>query len=387
MRDARARARQQQIIDSLIARLAKKAAPQRLAEVYLRQGDLSTLLKRFDAADRALGTALRIGQERDDTTLLRSGLRSLGLLRWHEGRHAEALEITRRALALDRECHDADRGRHRSDEPWQHPQGHRRLCRGARPTGSGARGAGARAGIPGSGATRSTRWPTSIGRWAISIARSTPCSSATRAPASICCRSSARSTSRRSRTSSCSRDASTTALETYRAAVEQSRRARHADGLVQSLRMLGNALLGLGRHDEALPCLQEAAQLFAQLEDRGSEAEMWTGIARILERRSAGRCGSRRGTSCWRSQRKRGDAQGELDAREGLARAMRAQRSRRRRFPPSSRRWRWRRRLASARGRPRSATCSAFSIGSGTDTPPRWSTTKRRSRWCAAARR
>ena len=57
------------------------------------------------------------------------------------------------------------------------------------------------------------------------------------------------------------------ALETYRAAVDLSRRARHADGLVQSLRMLGNALLGLARYDEALPYLQEAAQLFAQLED------------------------------------------------------------------------------------------------------------------------
>ena len=100
------RARQQEIIDSLIAHLAREGSSARLAEIYLRQGDLSTLLKRFDAADRALGTALRIAHERGDTTLLRSGLRSLGLLRWHEGRHAEALDITRRALALDQECHD-----------------------------------------------------------------------------------------------------------------------------------------------------------------------------------------------------------------------------------------------------------------------------------------
>ena len=81
-----------QIIDTLIAQLARDGSSARLAEVYLRQGDLSTLLKRFDAADRALSTALRIGQERGDTTLLRSGLRSLGLLRWHEGRHDEALD-------------------------------------------------------------------------------------------------------------------------------------------------------------------------------------------------------------------------------------------------------------------------------------------------------
>ena len=98
--------------------------------------------------------------------------------------------------------------------------------------------------------------------------------------ASTCCRSSDRSTSPRSRTSSCSRVASKPRSQTYRDAVDLSRRARHAEGLVQSLRMLGNALLGLARYDEALPCLQEAAQLFAQLEDRVSEAEMWTGIAR-----------------------------------------------------------------------------------------------------------
>ena len=63
------RARQQEIIDALIAHLAREGTSARLAEAYLRQGDLSTLLKRFDAADRALGTALRIAQERGDTTL------------------------------------------------------------------------------------------------------------------------------------------------------------------------------------------------------------------------------------------------------------------------------------------------------------------------------
>ena len=93
------RTRQRHIIDSLITHLAGDGSSRRLAEVYLRQGDLSTLLRQFAAADRALATALRIAQEHGDTTLLRSGLRSLGLLRWHEGRHADALKITRRVLA------------------------------------------------------------------------------------------------------------------------------------------------------------------------------------------------------------------------------------------------------------------------------------------------
>ena len=68
--------------------------------------------------------------------------------------------------------------------------------------------------------------------------------------------------------------ASTRALQTYREAVELSRRARHADGLAQSLRTLGEVLFGLGKHEDALPYLQEAAQLFAQLEDPAAEAEM-----------------------------------------------------------------------------------------------------------------
>jgi tetratricopeptide (TPR) repeat protein len=89
------------------------------------------------------------------------------------------------------------------------------------------------------------------------------------------------------------------ALQTYRSAVDLSRRARHAEGLVQALRMLGNALLGLARYDEARPCLEEAADRFAQLEDGASEAEMRAGLAHI-------------------------DVRSELEAREGLARATRA---------------------------------------------------------------
>src|SRR5204862_5200415 len=106
-------------------------------------------------------------------------------------------------------------------------------------------------------------------------------------------------------------------------AVDLSRRVRHAEGLVQSLRMLGNTLLGLARYDEALPYLEEAAQLFAQLEDRVSEAEMRGGIARILELRSPAAA-----AKAWNAvlalHRRRGDVKSELDAREGLARALRA---------------------------------------------------------------
>jgi tetratricopeptide (TPR) repeat protein len=65
-------------------------------------GDLLTLLKRYDAAERALNTAVRLSSERGDTRLERSTLRSVGLLRWHQDRHLEALEIAQKALAFDR---------------------------------------------------------------------------------------------------------------------------------------------------------------------------------------------------------------------------------------------------------------------------------------------
>ena len=84
------------------------------------------------------------------------------------------------------------------------------------------------------------------------------------------------------------------ALRTYRRAVELSQRARHADGHAQSLRALGDVLFGLGRDTEALPCVRQAALLFAQLEDREAEAEMVSRAAAILERmRVPGRGGRR----------------------------------------------------------------------------------------------
>jgi len=315
------RARQQQIIDALITHLAREGSSARLAEVYLRQGDLSTLLKRFDAADRALATALRIGNERGDSTLLRSALRSLGLLRWHEGRHPEALEITQRALVVDRECNDDvavaldltnlgsilramgnfEQARVKLEEALAMPVLHlepkklvytqHNLANVFREMGDVDR------------ALECLHRNDEIARiHLLPIQRSFHLTSI------------AHIQLQQGRIDA--------AVDTYRAAVDLSRRARHADGLVQSLRMLGNALFGLARYEEALPYLREAAELFAQLEDRISEAEMRSGVARILERTAP-----HEAAEAWRAaltlQRSWGNSRGELDAREGLARATR----------------------------------------------------------------
>src|SRR5262249_18762728 len=66
------RRRQQEIIGRLVAHLAPAGPSAGLAEAYLREGDLLTLLKRFSAADRALSTSLRISRELNDARLERN---------------------------------------------------------------------------------------------------------------------------------------------------------------------------------------------------------------------------------------------------------------------------------------------------------------------------
>src|SRR6185312_2372382 len=66
------RSRQQQIVDELVSLLAPSGVSERLVQAYVRQGDLATLLKRFDAADRSLSTALRLCRERGDVPMERN---------------------------------------------------------------------------------------------------------------------------------------------------------------------------------------------------------------------------------------------------------------------------------------------------------------------------
>jgi predicted ATPase/class 3 adenylate cyclase/tRNA A-37 threonylcarbamoyl transferase component Bud32 len=318
------RSRQREIISDLIAHVTPGGPSARLAEAYLRQGNLFTLLKRFDAADRALGTALRVSREQGDTALERNALRSMGLLRWHEGRHAEALAITRNALAIAREHQDelavagdltnlgnilkslGDYAAARStleeamalrtlaDDPKKMVFALHNLANVHRAMGDPER------------AIARLREADEICRThLLPIQRSFHLTSM------------AHIELQQGRLDS--------ALHTYREAIELSRRARHAEGLAQSLRTLGDVLFVLGMGDQALPHLQEAAVLFAQLEDPEAEAEMCSRAAEVLA--NAHRpAESRLEWERVRELRQRlGDIRGQLDALEGIARATREQ--------------------------------------------------------------
>ena len=279
------RGRQQQIVGELITLLAPRGASARLAQAYLRQGDLLTLLKHFDAADRALGTALRVSREHGDAGLERHALRSIGLLRWHDGRHAEALAITERALTIDRE---------RRDE-------------------LAVAGDLANLGIILKSMGEHTRAIASLEEALAMPALVQDPSLLVYSLQSLAnvyrvLGQQDRALEHLQRADEISRDhllpiqrsfhllalahihlqqgRIDESLQTYHDAVELSRRARHADGLVQSLRTLGEVLLGLGRDDEALPHLTEAAALFAQLEDRAGEIEVWNHVATTYERKA-----------------------------------------------------------------------------------------------------
>jgi len=315
------RGRQEQIVDELISQLAPRGASERLAQVYLRKGDLATLLRHFDAADRALTTALRICRERNDTTLEHTALRSMGLLRWHEGRHAEALVITESALVIDRERGNglalavdlANRGiilksmgdypralasleealamPSMAQDPATQVYALHDVANVHRSLGNVA------------GALEYLERANAIARnHLLPIQRSFHLM----AIAHVLLQ----------------RSQIEESLKTYKEAVALSRRARHADGLVQALRALGELLCGLGRDAEAAPCLEEAAALFGQLGDRAGQVEMWTRRASLLERTD-----TTAAETAWNEVRalraRLGDTRGELEALEGIARAAR----------------------------------------------------------------
>jgi serine/threonine protein kinase/tetratricopeptide (TPR) repeat protein len=316
------RNRQQRLVVDLISLLAPLGPSAKLALAYLRQGDLLTLLRRYDAADRSLMTALRLSRERNDAALERHALRSLGLLRWHVGRHEDALQITQNALAIDRErgdrlavagdlanlgvifksMGDYERALASFEDGLSTPElaqdpstlvySLQNVANVHRELGNLERAREYL--VHADDIARAHLMPIQRSFHLMGIAHILLL---------------------QGHVDAC--------LKTYRESIDLSRRAHHADGLVQSLRALGDVLNGLQRDEEALPLFEEAAVLFARLEDRVSEVEMWSRVAAIHERNAR----TSEAREIWRRAQSQydelGDTRGQLTALEGLARAMR----------------------------------------------------------------
>ncbi len=316
------RSRQIAIVEELIALLAPHGGSRRLAEAYLRQGDVFILLRRFDAADRALATASRLSRELGDRAGERNAARSAGLLRSHEGRYEEAVAAVERARTLDHELgetaaaagdvaslgnvlrrmgrpRDAIEALEQARDQLTAEEDPTKWCSVVTVLACAHRDLGDDA--------TALRYLKEVREMAVERRMSVIASFCLPAIAHI----------------QLQQGDVEDGLATYRQAADLSRRARHADGLAQSLRALGEVLYGLGRFEEALPCLHEAADIFAQLEDPDTESLLWQRLAMAHEQ-----CGrAAEAEKLWERVHARcegaGDVAGEAAALEGVARCAR----------------------------------------------------------------
>lgn len=325
------RARQQQLIDEIIALVSDSEDHSRLADAYLRQGDLFTLLGRFSEAEESLQRSLRLRLELGDRVGERNTLRSLGLLRWHEGRNREALEIAEQTLQIARERDDlaAIVGDLTNCGAILHALGEheraRQVLEEALVVGEPA---DADAAAPGDELTVKRVYALqnlgNIYRELGDRAKGLEClhragaiAERKRLPIALAYHhtSLAHVHLQEGRIEE--------SLSLYREAIDLTRKARYASGLAQSLRICGEVLVGLARHQDALPYLQEAAATFAGLGDVEGQGRMWSAIAaeeELLQHHVAA-------VAAWGKAslllRQLGDGAGELAAVEGLARTTR----------------------------------------------------------------
>jgi tetratricopeptide (TPR) repeat protein/class 3 adenylate cyclase len=330
------RLRQQQIIDELISLFEPDGDRAKLAEIYLRQGDLHTLLRRFDEAEAALNRSLHIRRELADPVGERNTLRSLGLLRWHEGRNEEALHYAEESLALARKRGDlaAIFGDLTNMGAILRALGELQPARdlleeGLRLAESASRDGSVAARIEDELSTKQVyalQHLANIHRELGDSTRALEClhragelAEGKRLPIQLSYHYTSIAHVH------LQQGDVEESLRYYRQAVDLTRRAKYAPGLAQSLRILGEVLVGLERREEALPYLLEAAGVFAQLRDSETEALIWSMIAGVhQEARNHAEAMAAWGKARM-LRREANDLPGELEALEGLAQVTRRQ--------------------------------------------------------------
>jgi len=273
------RERQLHIVDTLISMLAPFGPSERLVQVYLRQGDAFTLLNRYEAAERSLQTALRIATEREDRFGERSALRSIAFLRSHEGRHADALEKIEEVLVIGRALGDT-----RSEAGDLATLGNLLRALGQPERALEVLEAALERTEISSNGARFGYLLNVIGTvhrelghldQALDYYRRTAPYMTLPHYASFSLPAIAHIHLQQGRVDE--------ALATSREAVETNRKARYADGSAGANRTLGEILVSLERHAEALPHLREAATLYAQLQDHENEVLMHRRMASAHE--------------------------------------------------------------------------------------------------------
>jgi serine/threonine protein kinase/tetratricopeptide (TPR) repeat protein len=101
------RERQQELINRILTLAESSNNRALIAEARVRQGELGTLLGRFDEAEAALAESLSIRRELGDSDGERIVLRNMGFLYWRTGRYEDAVKCNNTALEIDRARDDS----------------------------------------------------------------------------------------------------------------------------------------------------------------------------------------------------------------------------------------------------------------------------------------
>ena len=320
------RERQRQIIEELVARIESGSDRAGLAEAYRRKGDMHTILHQFADAEEALQRSLDLRRETADPAGERITLRSLGFLRWSQERYPEALAYVNEALRIDRRgnnlvaivgdlqnlavIHGA------AGDVEQH-----RLCleealRLSEPAKDEA------------GTAHGDLWWQRVHVMHGYGCLLTECGEFDRA---LECLTGPAEWARKNRfaveaaffytaiaQAHFNKGNLAECLDCYSQAIDSARKGRYQTGLALSLRLLGELLLAIGREQEAVGHLREAAGVFGDLEDRLAEALMWARVATAQQRLDNF---ADAGTAWERARALRqqaGDRRGELEALEAL---------------------------------------------------------------------
>jgi serine/threonine protein kinase/tetratricopeptide (TPR) repeat protein/class 3 adenylate cyclase len=319
------RERQQDLIDRAFAVLSDNKHQALLAETLVRQGELCTLQRCFDKAETALEQALAIRREQTDPIGERTVLRNMGFLFWSQGRYDEAVACNKKALSIDLANDDSDgyakdltslssilRSEGKTSEALEQIEEALKVNEGLRKPFSTAYTFNVAATVYrdlGDSERAKSLYQKGIeltaqnGLWLHQIIISM-------ALASLCWE----------------RGETDESLRLSNELVELTRRLNLRRELAQGLAVLSQRLLEQDRLSEALPHLREAAEIFAQLDEKEEEIRTLTSIAYVYER-----CGldPDAALSAWEMVEAlwtdQGNIAGELEALEGKARVARNQ--------------------------------------------------------------
>lgn len=316
------RTRQQQLVSELVAMLEPAGESEQLAEAYLRQGELHTLLRQFYLAGQDLQTSLRIARGVGDAAGERKALRSLAFLRWHESDFPAAIALVQESVELDRSRGDLEALQGDLNNLGQLFKGAGDYPRALESLQEALELASQRGDVAREAYMLSATGQVYRAMGDLDVAldclrRSDDNFRTLKLPIqrSFALISVAHVLLDMGKTDD--------SLESYREAVDVCRRTRYALGLAQALRILGEVLATLGRDSEAVPCLSEAADLFAHLGDPETEAAVWTKSAGCLERLERWT----EAHSAWEAVRalpRTGGRRAELRVVEGIARTARS---------------------------------------------------------------